>query len=320
MTDTIDVVQLQDIDDSVIDLFEITLNNSTTTLYFTEGLDINSQNIYFPNKEGTDLNEYLPLPCRIEGAELRSDGPANRPKFSIANLVNIGRGYQNNSNGDSDETTWKDILEEYSITKPEDICGSTIVHRRTFFKNTSRVGDTPAVPIEFPSRKYLVDRVLGENALTVSYELVAPFDLERVKLPGRIIVGKYCPWKYQGLAIDGDERSGCTYTKGPQRQYFDIDDNAIINILTYSATGTTYYPGDKVKYPTTGFVKIWECIREKPSAETKNPVEGSMYWKRIDICGKTLNSCKVRFQGTGPNEDRSVELPFGGFPGTRKLG
>ena len=319
MTDLIDLVQQQSIDDNIVELFEVSLNNSNVTVYLTVGLDINDKNIYFPNKEGTALNEYIPLPCRIEGAELRNDGPANRPKFSIINLVNIGRNLTNNSDGDSDEESWKDILEANGILKPEDICGSTLVHRKTLLKNTFRVGDTPASPIEFPTRKYLIDRVLAENAITVSYELIAPFDLEKVKLPSRIIVGKYCPWKYQGVAIDGDERSGCTYTKGPQAQYFDIDDNAITNIGTYTELNA-YSPGDIVKYPTTGFVKIWECILTKPSGVTKTPVEGSRYWKRIDICGKTLNSCKVRFQGTGPNEDRSIELPFGGFPGTRKLG
>lgn len=58
-----------------------------------------------------------------------------------------------------------------------------------------------------------------------------------------------------------------------------------------------------------------------------NPTAGTLYWKRIDVCGKRLNSCKIRFQGntslTNPVDidndlDNSKPLPFGGYPGTQK--
>ena len=60
--------------------------------------------------------------------------------------------------------------------------------------------------------------------------------------------------------------------------------------------------------------------------------EASHYWnankKRTGngtynyVCGKTLNSCKIRYQGVDSNGDpvnRLIPLPFGGFPGTRKF-
>ena len=49
---------------------------------------------------------------------------------------------------------------------------------------------------------------------------------------------------------------------------------------------------------------------------------GSNYWKaddtsttnaNEDVCGKRLESCKLRFSGTNAN------LPFGGFPGAGQI-
>ena len=168
----------------------------------------------------------------------------------------------------------------------------------------------------------MLERIKSESAVLVSYELVSPFDLERVRLPSRIVIGKYCPWKYQGIAIDGHEGSGCTYSNtNDQTTFFDIDDNEITGITSGYIAQQSYPVGTKIKFPTTGFVKIWESIKD-PSGATAAPTEGSRYWKRIDVCGKTLNSCKVRYQGVDTDGDpltRATPLPFGGFPGTRKF-
>lgn len=327
MTDLIDTVQLQSINDSLIEFFEITLPGSTSIdLRLVSGLDDGSANIYFPTADGTALNEYIAIPIEMTGIEIQSDGAQNRPVLNIANLVSLGRTVSNNSDGTNDEQTWQEILEANSVAKPEDILGSRINYRRTLYKNTYRSSDvagwSTTLPIEFPKSTFVLERIKSETPLLVSYELVSPFDIERVKLPSRIIIGKYCPWKYQGIAIDGDERSGCTYPNtNDQTKFFDIDDNEITGIGSGYTSQQSYAVGTKIKYPTTGFVKIWEAIKN-PSGVNAPPTEGSRYWKRIDICGKTLNSCKVRYQGVDANGDplqRLTPLPFGGFPGTRKF-
>jgi phage-related protein len=320
MTDIIDTVQLQSIDDSIVDLFEITINGDTSpSLFLTSGMDANLKNLYFPyvdENENTTLKEYVAIPIQMEGIDLSSEGPSNRPKLVVANLINLGRAFSNGGSpaGEEDEDTWKNLLQDNNISKPEDICGSSIVHRTTLLKNTFRAGDSIISAKEFPKKKYILDRVTQETNVSITYELVAPFDLEKVTIPARVVIGRYCPWKYQGVATDGDERSGCTWGNGPdQSKFFDIDDDEITGITTYSSS-TSYSLGAKVKYPTTGFVKIWQAVY---SSQNKLPSEGSRYWKRIDLCGKTLSSCKVRFNKDG---NRLIPLPFGGFPGTRKLG
>ena len=320
MTDIIDTVQLQSIDDSIVDLFEITFQGaSSASLFLTSGIDANLKNLYFPytdENESTTLKEYIALPIQMEGVDISSEGPSNRPKLVVANLVSLGRAFSNGGlpAGEADEDTWKNLLQDNNINRPEDICGASIVHRTTLLKNTFRAGDSIASTKEFPKKKYILDRVTQETNISITYELVAPFDLEKVTLPSRVVIGKYCPWKYQGVATDVDERSGCTWGNGPgQSKFFDVDDDEITGISTYS-TSTSYSVGAKVKYPTTGFVKIWQAIYP---AQSKLPSEGSRYWKRIDLCGKTLSSCKVRFN---QDNNRVTPLPFGAFPGTRKLG
>lgn len=328
MTDIIDTVQLQSIEDSLVELFEITLRGSNDIdVRFVSGLAEGTDNIYFPTADGQSLNEYIALPASIGNIEIDSAGAANRPIFEIANLISLGRSIESNSDGSGDEQTWQQILDSKGIEKPEDILGARLTYRRTLFKNTYKVADvsgwTTTAPIEFPKTSYIMERIKAETGVMVSYELVSPFDLEKIKLPNRTIVGKYCPWKYQGIAIDQDERSGCTYpTDGSvQSKFFNIEDEEITGITSGYTAQASYTAGTKIKYPTSGFVKIWEAV-VNPSGLNAPPVEGSRYWKRIDVCGKTLNSCKIRYQGVDSNGDpvnRLIPLPFGGFPGTRKF-
>lgn len=324
MTTLIDTVQLQSIDDSLVEFIEITLPNSTSIdVRLVSGLADGVANIYFPAEDGNSLNEYVAIPFSMSGVEHTSDGASNRPTLNIANIVSLGRSFGNNSDGTADEETWQSVLLSKNIAKPEDILGSRITHRKTLLKNTYRQSDVssfsaPTLPVEFPKVSYNMERISAENAVSIVYELASPFDLEGVKLPRRILVGKYCSWAYQGIATYGDERSGCTYANdSTQLNFFDINDTTITGITDGYVATNSYPAGTKIKYPTTGAIKIWESIKN-PTGVNAVPTEGSRYWKRIDICGKTLNSCKIRFQGPD-GENRLIPLPFGGFPGARKF-
>lgn len=327
-TDILPAVQLQEVGDSLIELFEITLINTGDTIYLTSGLDALSRNLYFPTADGTSLNEYVAVPLNMGNIEVTSDGPQNRPVLTIANLVSLGIAISNDGDGLGDKTTWPEQLYAAGVTKPEDILGSSVVYRRTLLKNTYRESDVTGwvttLPKEFPKSKFLLDRVKAESATIVSYELASPYDLEGVKLPNRILVGKYCGWKYQGMSLYGDESSGCSWphTSTGQGRYYDIN-NDKINFASSSYKGvytdaTAYSVGNFVS--TTGpdsWYRLWICIVAKPAGVAANPITNSVYWERYDVCGKTLDSCKMRFHKE--NTDRSVPLPFGGFPGSRKF-
>ena len=340
MSDIIDTVQLQETAESLVTLFEVILPSGTVA-YFFNGLDDGTNNIYFPEKTITNsaylLKEYIAIPIGIEGIESSSSGASNRPTLSLANIPILARSISNNSDGVDDEKDILDILNSEGIINNEDLLTSKVVIRRTLFGKTYTSTDSnpTAPPVEFPSQTYIIDRVAAENNIIVQFELANPMDVEGVLLPSRVVVGKYCPWRYQGHFIPNNagvssKDGGCTWAINSNGRFFDKDDNVITknisSIPTYNASTANIARAlaYKTKTITNGHTEIWETIRAVPAESSNgqyNPRNSRAYWKRLDVCGKTLNSCKIRFQGN--NSDDSLNsvfvLPFGGFPGAKQF-
>lgn len=253
MVDLIDTVQDQEIDDAYLELFDINLRwvNSSGTIqtdrvHLVDGLDNDNLNLWMPYDNAGTLvwAEYIACPIEISGVAMSATGAAARPTLTIANVVSLVRNiseYDGPSygDGDSDETNFSGegnyngdpntILAELNIAKNEDILGSTVTHRKTLRKNTYvqisgtkytyEDRSTPVTgiptPKEFPSGKYVLDRVSSENNLLVEFELSSPFDVQGVKIPNRYVIGKYCPWDYRAAAgTITSIKSGCTWNGG----------------------------------------------------------------------------------------------------------
>lgn len=332
MTDLIDTVQLQEIEDSYVELFDITLP-SGSKVYVFNGLDDGTDNIYFPEKTlDTDdqsatynkypLKEYFALPIMIEGIELSGAGAIARPSLRVANIPTLTKAISNNEDGTSDEETLYSILVDEGLLKNEDLLNTRIVYRRTLLSNTYRSGNSsPSTsPIEFPSHTYIIDRVASEDSIMVEFELASPIDVEGVKVPGRVVIGRYCVWRYQGGTLNNE--GGCNWPLNGNGRFFDEKDElitrSISSISTWNSTDT-YTTDSKVKTITDGHTKIWEALRPVPA--NKNPDTYKTYWKRLDVCSKTLTGCKKRFQGNNTDDtlNTTISLPFGGFPGSRKF-
>ena len=305
MPDLIDTVQLQEIAAGYVELFDFTLP-SGTIVYLFKGLDEGTTSVHFPNKAGTVLNEYLTIPLEIKGIELSSSGAAARPTLSIANIPALSR-----SLGPNEST----LIDE-GIYKNEDLLGTVVEYRTTLSTHLKVSGDTPASPIEFPSHKFIVDRVASENRILVEFELASVFDIDGVTVPFRQINGRYCPWEYQGRFLGN--RGGCNWNLNSNGRFYDKDDAAITVPSDWSSTAT-YSLGDNVKTISNGHTQIWKALIAVPV--NKSPLLHKIYWKRLDVCGKLISSCKVRFQGNAVDStlSQAVPLPFGGFPGTRKF-
>ena len=138
MSDIIDTVQLQETDDSLITLFDITLPSGTLAHFF-DGLDDGTTNLYFPQKElDSDsssatynkypLKEYVAIPIQIEGLEFSTSGASNRPTLSMANIPILSRSIANNSDGVDDENDILDILNSEGITSNEDLLNSRALY------------------------------------------------------------------------------------------------------------------------------------------------------------------------------------------------
>ena len=111
---------------------------------------------------------------------------------------------------------------------------------------------------------------------------------------------------------------------------------------TYSTNSTDSKRSDYVVHPVTGasqkndetfdFGDTTTIFRSVITSTGITPEASAGQWARADICGKSLKSCRQRYQfkrvegkGTGQNTIPSVDvtttipLPFGGFPGSRKF-
>lgn len=424
----IEVVQDQDIGDNFIELFEIQLPSGNMAFLYN-GFDESSlDNIYFPDSKGSVLNEYVAMPIMIEGIDVKSSGASSRPTLTLANIPGIARTVMNDGDGTRDEELLINILESEGIFSAQDLVGSKVTYRTTLLKYTYNEGQLPERPTEFPKASYYINRVAQETGPLMALELASPLDLEGFKLPNRYIIGKYCPWKYQGFFENG--QGGCTFPLNSRGNlFFDENDELIVGAATFPdwSPTTSYVEGDRVKtitgasavyIPTTynskvvknanagdfdlyiaynrdwmeaddaaqilakinnyylipstlnspglvtnvtltpgmtsgntvlsyeykitfsraflgpilkgteisftdgyngdGYIRIWEATN--PS-KGRNPNTQKGVWKRIDVCGKRVNSCKVRFQATSTPGvlDTYLPLPFGGFIGTNKF-
>lgn len=354
------------VDSPFVTLFELELAEGTT-LYFHSGLDDNLEELMFHpagqpyNNTPSLANTYVALPIMLDGVDVQADGASNRPSLTVANISNLFKAALNDNNFTFD-----------------DIIGKRLVRRRTFQKYL--VGGSDAIaPFELPITSYYVDRISAKNNLAVTFELAAPFDVSGVKLPSRIVTGKYCPWIYQGDSLG--KGSGClwrldntiTYEGASLQFYFNSEDEPIVsssvsisapsfssgttygldNFVTYEgflwqsesssnlgntpsassiwwrkvhrwstySSSTNYSVGSLVRYDG----KIWRCL---VSGSNNTPRTDSVYWTRVDYCGKTLESCKCRFQvephasnNQIPSARKNTKnlLPFGGFPGSVKF-
>ena len=184
--------QSQEIDSGIVDLFEITLPDDTI-VYLHPGVDDDFTNLQFRDKDSPyTVRTYIPMPMVIDGLELQADGAPNRPSFQIANIGTLLSG-------------------QLSGYKNDDLVGQRIVRRRTLKKYLVGESADATPPVEFRSQEYIIDRIAKEDNISLTYEVAAPYDLESIKLPRRVVVGKFCSWKYQGYHDTKNSVGGCTW-------------------------------------------------------------------------------------------------------------
>ena len=267
MTELIEVVQKQDIDSSLVHLFELTISEDTI-LYFHPDYDISNTTegekgyIYFRDRtDPSIIRNYVPFPISMSGSDFQADGAINRPTLTVANVT----------------SAFSDALGEF---KNDDLVGQTITKRTTLYKYLYGQSGDASPSIEFPVQKYIIDRIESETPVSITFELAPPFDLSGIKLPGRMVLGKYCSWQYQG----NDIRScgGCRWNKDSKialpapgdtvlefKAYFTENDEPIVDATLFTTTTTwqtshDYLKGDLVKRDS----KIWIAIEDHTSSSS----------------------------------------------------
>jgi hypothetical protein len=239
-------------------------NNNIGTVFTAtgvgSGLGLATQNTH-------TIRDYTAMPMMLDGLDLQADGASSRPALTIANIGSI-------------------LQAELGDYKFDDLIGERLIRRQTLQKYLVGGSEDASPPVEFPTQQYIIDRVAAEDALSITFEVATPFDLENIQIPRRVVVGKYCSWKYQGhkAGLGG----GCTWnldgavnfdgdgTVRSHNPYFDFDDRPLVAAETFAAYSAS------TAYTTVSYVthagKFWLCI----IAGTGNtPSITSSYWKEV---------------------------------------
>jgi len=435
-------LQKQEVNTGYLEFYELEIGSgSNNILYFHAGRNENSANITY------DGNTYLALPILLSDIEVSSSGAMSRPTLTIANVESLIKN-QSVFKTQMEDGTWDAVVDGEELTytdfRIDDLVGSKLIRRRTLEKYL-----TSNPTVEFNKDTYIIDRIQSKNNVFVTLELSSPIDLAGIRIPTRDVIGKYCPWRYQGAAAGLTEKRGACHWKthnqfvaadGTASSVFvTVDDEPLFKVVpsgysgsggilsagsgsigdatflwvysyntsnnsgggraSLTATTPTYQENYIVLEPVAGVAgnarvayiskmdsnagplndpvywvrcrlyTVWsdapsntqftintDDIRENSyvlhnntvwratKAHTKNssyePGEAPSHWVRGDVCGKLLNSCKLRYQAqklhtatttpvmstgvgfnflTSASLNTAVPLPFGGFPGSRKF-
>ena len=281
-----------------------------------------------------DGNTYYAMPIEISAFEIKSDGAANRPTLSIANIESILRDTSLFQNADDGGTN--------GITgfKLEDLIGKRFTQRQTLEKyltiDPSTVS-TKAV-VEFPKRVWYIDRIKVKNATLAVFELANPYDLEGIKLPHRQVIGKYCPWEYQGLEFDTpvgactwkinsgvtieNEATNGTLTSKTYNLYFTTNDEPIVWWgLVHAADGSVksgYTYADSTQYPKgrvlalsdgSGGFTYWRANILISSSNTTDPSASNSEWQQCRLWKPWHSSSSFSIHATHSERNDYVAYP-----------
>ena len=281
MTDLLKAVQTQEPGSDLVELIELEFSDSTT-LYFHSGIGTDGvTELQFRDKTTPyTARTYTAIPIELKGVDKLSEGAASRPTLTVANVL----------------ATFRTAIGNVSN---KDLIGKRVVRRQTLKKYLADDGSGYAgagdasPPIEFPTDKFIIDRIASENKISISFELASVMDLEGVVLPNRIVVGKYCNWQYQGAGAP-TWKGGCRWGKNSKvrigttlyKAYFNVDNEPILlysdvttNIGTLWSSVTEYGPDNWVyTVPAVGFKDYW---RSNATTTNSEPTNSNENWQRV---------------------------------------
>jgi len=198
---------------TIIELFEVDLGEQDGMYRFHSGV-ISTDPLIFDGKP------FFPLPVDASGFEKRSDGQLSRPILVFANPDGL----------------ITDILKGR-----KDLVGKTFIRKRVFLKFLDSVNfpnnfNPFAIPdpdARYENEVFIINRKTEENKFYIEFELASPLEMEDVKLPTRVMLSNYCPWKYRGL--------GCRY--GQRSDFLDPEPTIDNDNITKTQPSTFFVSG-----------------------------------------------------------------------------
>lgn len=134
-------------------------------------------------------NKYMPYPVQTTGFELSGTGTSNRPKLTASNLMGMMTGLNNSF---------------------DDLAGGIVTRIQVFVIHLDEEnfidGNPKADPEQEVISRYVIERLVSQDADSASYELALPCELDNAIVPARAISTDVCVWRYRS--------SECSYTGG----------------------------------------------------------------------------------------------------------
>ncbi|RAH07966.1 MAG: hypothetical protein CMA04_007620 [Methanobacteriota archaeon] len=278
-------------------------------------------------------NTYYAMPIELSNFDIKSEGAMSRPRLLIANIESILRDtslFQNADDGGTDGI---------SSFKIDDLIGKRFIQRRTLEKyltiDPSTVS-TKAV-VELPKRTYVIDRIKTKTSSVINFELVNPADLEGISIPHRSVIGKYCPWEYQGLSFTNPV-GACTWPTGGDvtvklnesgtlntktyRLYFTENDEPILWWgLVHDTDGSVksgYTYADSTQYPKgrvlalsdgSGGFTYWRANILISSSNTTDPSPTNTNWQQCRLWRPWHSSSSFAVHATHSERNDYVAHP-----------
>jgi lambda family phage minor tail protein L len=276
-----------------------------------------------------DGNTYYALPMDLSDLAINSEGVQNRPTLTIANVESILRQSSIFQNADDGGTGG---IANFTL---DHLIGKRVTKRQTLEKYLSiKPGavSTKAV-VEFPKRTYIIDSIKQKTSDMVVFELANPFDLQGILLPGRQVVGKYCPWAYQGLSYT-KPIGACSWTEnskiiiddeGTERKYHafftELDEPIIWKYLIHNSnsaqsilsgkaytSGASYAKNALVAY-TIDSGTSYTYWRSEVASNTSVPSTSNSSWQAIRLYEPFVAGVEYSTHPTDPNRNDYVIHP-----------
>ena len=173
--------------DTIIEVFEVDGGPRVGWRFFHAGKIVDKDIVL-----GGQTYECMPI--EADGFESKGDGTLARPRLVVANPKGVISGL---------------------IKREDDLVGNKFIRKRIFLKFLDSVNfpenanpfASPDPDARFDDDMYVFNRKVTENKYYVEFELMSPLEVENYKLPARIMIANYCPWRYRG--------EGCRYGARP---------------------------------------------------------------------------------------------------------
>ena len=304
-----------------------TLDNNIQIFRFHNHIKLLDTSIYFGIDEFGLTKEYIAAPIAVEGFEYTSKGALPTPRLSITV---------------TDESVPLLAILKDAINKLGDLVGAKVTRIRTFakfidkknFENSQAPRDFSPDPNSYSKDVFFIDRKSSENKMFLEFELASILDVEGVKLPARLVLANRCPFSYRGEGcmyeykenrVDAIHGTSANSTLPQSARVVANDKDELITDILGVQTKITYIgKWDKDTYYNAGNSVYIEKDGLKYHYCAKLPNQGisppsTSVWI-ADSCGKSVNSCKLRYGLKGSAGGVTLGLlNYGGFSACNKV-